>query len=219
LSGLMDIGSSTISSGTYLRLVPISRYNYKQFHGSTGFQWTLSDADRKTFSGWFLSGGADFSLGELPLTADLFYRVNPYSSLTKESNLGFIFTHERKHIDIHFGYHMRSYSLSSASAEVSDLSQDADLKIREYRNFIYRGSLKLKQDHALWNAAISLTNYDYFNIQQETNPMLLLNGYYNIKPGLSLNSELWYQGAGMLNLHPNRYGLYFRIGMTWRLGQ
>ena len=82
---------------------------------------------------------------------------------------------------------------------------------------MYKGILWLKPMEHQWNLGGSMTNYDYFLIQQETNPMLTALFQYNINLNWRLYSELWYQGAGMLNLASNYYGFYFRAGFRWQL--
>jgi hypothetical protein len=218
-SGIFDVGSSTISSGAYFRPATLSTYQYNFLHGSAGLQWTFSGAERSEFSALSLSAGADLNFKGIPFTADLLFRVNPYSALTKETNLGFLLSHNRQHIDIHLGYHMRSYTLKRSSEEVNDLAPDADLAIREYRNFIYRGRIHLNEAGEQWDIGLSVTNYDHFIIQQETNPLFSLDAFYKIYPSLKINTAIFYQGSGMLNLHPNHYGFYYRIGITWQAGQ
>jgi hypothetical protein len=63
-----------------------------------------------------------------------------------------------------------------------------------------------------------VTNFDYFLVQQETNPMVRLTGHFRISDAAKIQSSLWYQGAGMLNIHANHYGFYFRTGVVWQVG-
>lgn len=218
-SGILDVGNSTISSGMYARPALVSQYIKNEFHGSAGFQWTFSNVERRNFSGYNISAGADFLLKEMPVTADLFYRNNPYSSLTRESNFGFICSHSLPHLEFKLGYHMRHYSLRRGADELSDLDPDADLAIWEYRNFIYRATYSLKETNATWNISVSLTNYDHFLIQQETNPLFSIQGCYQLTEALSISAEIWSQNSGMLNLHPNYYGYYLRTGVAWKFGE
>lgn len=217
--GFMDAGSSTVSSGFSLKPSVTGTYNFRQFHGSTGLQWTFSEAERQIFSGWFIHGGFDFTMEEQPFSAILFFRSNPYSGRTAEHNLGTVIRHERKYLEIHLGYHARLYTLDYKTEATGGPVPGADLRLWEPRNFIYRGTLSLHEQPAIWNLSATVTNYDHFLIQQETNPMLSMAGHYRISDGIRIHSSVWYQGAGMLNLHANHYGFYFRTGIQWQLGR
>ena len=46
---------------------------------------------------------------------------------------------------------------------------------------MYRLSYYLKPADDKWNVCLSVTNIDYFVINQETNPVLNLSGLYKIK--------------------------------------
>lgn len=218
-SAMMDAGMSTISSDGFFRIASVSEYKLSSFHGSAGFQWVFSGDERKNLSGGFLAAGRDFSTTVVPFTADLFFRVNPYSSLTRETNFGFLLKYMRSHLEIHAGYHVRYYLLSSGHENTGDLNEGADRTIWEYRNFIYRGTLHLNKPETAWNLSLSVTNFDHFLIQQETNPLLTISGKYKLAEESSVFAEFWMQNAGMLNLHPNFYGFYFRTGLKWQFGR
>jgi hypothetical protein len=219
INGFIDAGSSTASGGPFVRPSMIVDYHAGDYFGSSGFQFTLPGDERKTFSGWYLQGGKDFSLRDFAFSAALFCMVVPFSALTRESNAGLLFKHNRDHIELHFGYHMRNYRMNLENLPSADPSSVYDPNIWEFRNFIYRGTLRLHAKDAPWNLSASFTNYDHFQLQQETNPMISLEGNYRINNAFSLYSSIWYRGAGMLNLHPNFYGFYFRTGLQWQLGE
>ena len=215
---LLDAGSSTVSDGAFLRPAVMAAYRFDKFSVGTGFQWTFSSAERKVLSGGFISGSSDFKVREFPLSADLFVRRNPFSDVVRETLFGTVLKHERSRLDIHFGYHMRRYRLNESAIEQGDLLSGPALAIWEYRNFMYRGTLRLNEQDAQWNLSVSVTNFDYFLIQQETNPMFNFAGYFRISDAVKLHSSLWYQGAGMFNIHANHYGFYFRTGVVWQVG-
>ena len=215
---LVDAGSSTVSEGAFFRPAVMAAYRIDKFSVGTGFQWSFSSAERKVLSGGFISGSGDFKVREIPLSADLFVRRNPFSDVVRETLFGAVLNHERSRLDIHFGYHMRRYRLNENAVEPDTPFSGSALSIWEYRNFMYRGTVRLKERDAPWNLSVSVTNYDYFLIQQETNPMVNLAGYFRISDAVKLHSALWYQGAGMSNIHANHYGFYFRTGIVWQVG-
>ncbi len=224
-SNYIDVGSSTISSNAYFCLASISGYRLNNYEFQLGLQGTFTESDRRDLSGWFLNVTGDYNIKGFPFSATAFLLRNPYSSLTSETNLGLIAKHNRKHIEIQLGYNARIYSLKSNEVDLSDLPADPDLKIYEYRNFMYKGTLFLKPmssslasaGEQKWNVGASFTNFDHFLIQKETNPIVSGLFQYDLQTNLRLYSELWYQGAGMLNLSANYYGFYIRAGFTWQI--
>jgi hypothetical protein len=212
-----DAGSSVVSSGLFIGPAFMVSHRYGDYYGGTGFRWTFPAEGRNSFSGWHITGGKDFTVKDADLSASLFYLRNPFSYLIAENNVGLLLRHERSHLAIHAGYHMRSYRLLANSSLAGDPAEYADRTIREYRNFIYRGTLRLKDPAAPWNLSVSVTNYDWFLLQQETNPMIVLEGTSRVTDALELNASFWYRGAGMLNLHFNHFGYHFRTGIVWRL--
>jgi len=211
-----DAGSSTVSSGVFIRPAFLVEHRYGDYYGGAGFRWTFPATVEKKFSGWQVSAGRDFTIRKIPFSARLFFMNSPTTDISRERNMGFLLMHDRRHLDIHFGYHLRNYHVDDLSGS-TDPAGDYDGNMWEYRNFIYRGTLRLNEPGADWNLSASVTNYDHFLYQQETNPMLNVAGRYRIMPALQLRLSAWYRGAGMLNLHPNHYGFYLRTGIVWQL--
>lgn len=217
-STLMDAGSGSVSQGVFFRPSSVLAYNHEKYFVNGGVQLTFSGAERKVLSGSLFSLGKYFSIKDRYFSGNLFYLVNPYSSLTKERNFGLLLSHFRSHIDIYLGYHMRLYTLDRNDPVSAGLPQGTDMRIWEYRNFIYRGTLKLKSPESPWNLYLSVTNMDNFLLQQETNPMVFTGAAYKFTDAITACLEVWYQGAGMLNLSANHYGYYIRTGLIWLIG-
>ena len=215
-AAFLDLGSNTLSEGLALRPSFTGGYFYEDYYANTGLQFTFSKEERKAVSAYFLSGGKYFRIQDSYLSGGLFFLLNPYSDLTREMNFGAMFTYGWKHVDLNLGYNVRLYTLDPDNLSGQSFGDDADLRIWEYRNIMYRGVLRLKENDSPWNAYIALTNFDSFLIQQETNPMLYGGGNFRLKESLQLFAEIWYQGAGMLNLSSNYFGYYVRTGIVWR---
>lgn len=223
-SAYIDIGSSQVSSGAYMRAASITGYRIKNYEMQLGLQTMFGSAERKVFSGMFADVSGDYLIKGFSINANIFFRHNPFSDLVSETNFGLMVRHSWDHIEMHLGYHSRIYSLKKDEVDQGDL-EDPDLRIYEWRNFMYKGILWLRPRTVLlteqpdrhWNAGAALTNFDYFLIQQETNPILQGMFYYKLNPTWILYGECWYQGAGMLNLSANYYGFYIRTGFRWQI--
>lgn len=218
-----DIGSSQVTEGLFGRAASITGYRIKNYEMMFGLQTTFSSAERNTLSGMAIDLSGDFLVKSFPFNVSLFFRRNPYSDLVKENNFGAMVRKRWDRIELHLGWNSRIYSLSK-KAHQGNLP-DPDLKINEWRNFIYRGTVWLRPFSKLypeqwdrhWNFGASFTNYDVFLIQQETNPLLQATFYYKFGPAFSLFGEGWYQGAGMTNLAANYFGFYLRTGFRWQI--
>jgi hypothetical protein len=69
----------------------------------------------------------------------------------------------------------------------------------------------------IWNIGFSFTNIDYFIINQETNPVINLQGKYDVSKSLTLFLESWYKSSGAFNLSVNSFGFFFRTGVLWKI--
>ncbi|MCD6597395.1 MAG: hypothetical protein J7L04_06895, partial [Bacteroidales bacterium] len=120
-----------------------------------------------------------------------------------------------KHFIIRIGTNFKTYALNKKA--ISNYEIDTDTKIKENWNLMYSFSYYLKSFDNLWNVGISITNFDYFIINQETNPVFNLNAWY--KPGtpLKLFIETWYKSSGAFNLSVNYFGFFVRTGIIWNI--
>jgi len=64
---------------------------------------------------------------------------------------------------------------------------------------------------------VSVTNFDAFMIQQETNPMLITRVGYQTSTASKMYIDLGYLQAGLLNIRVNYFGYFVRGGFQWVL--
>lgn len=210
-----DAGKNSLTKGVYIKPAMIAKYSRAGYTASTGVQWTFSRADRKIFSGWQAAIGKKYSIRDFPFKVNLFSVVNPYSDLVKEINVCLLLEHHRDHLRIELGNAIRVYGLKRKAFTATGADPDPALRIVEYRNFIYYFTGYLNNMDCKWNIGAGISNFDNFRVQQETNPMFMVTGYTGLLTGLSLNAELWLQGAGMTNFSAEIFGFYGRIGLRW----
>jgi hypothetical protein len=213
----IDIGKNNVSEGAFLKLALISSYEIKNYKAQTGILWSFSNQSDKTFTGWFLNASGNFKIKKVPFEACLFYRHNPFSKIMHENNWGILLGYNSNHFRLKIGNNFRSYKLNKSAIKEYGIQNDGSKKILEPRNLMYSFAYYLKPVDHKWNTAASITNYDYFLIQQETNPIIICRFLYNIKPGLNLYSDLWYQSAGLFNMRVNYFGFFFRTGISWQI--
>lgn len=210
-----DVGKDQLAEGAYVKPALYGNYFRGNYAASAGMQLTFSSADRKVISGWQASVARQFYIREFPLSVALFSVINPYSDLMREMNFGVLLGHQRDHLLVRLGNASRIYGLKKKAFSAINNDPDPSLRIIEYRNFTYQVVGYLKKMDSGWNLGAGVSNMDNFRVQQETNPMFLVTGYTRLLPSVSLNADVWLQGAGMTNLAADFYGMYGRIGLTW----
>lgn len=210
-----DIGENNVSNGVYFKNSSFVSYQYQKLHFTGGVQLDIKSAADNVFTGMTLIAGRDFSIKEFPFEMEGFILYNPFSSWVHEFNWGFLAKVQRKHFAFKLGTNFRTYSLSSTAQ--SNSNSESNEKIHENWNLMYFIRYNLKPVDYKWNVGISITNIDYFLINQETNPMFNLNGKYDFSEDLSLYSELWYKASGISNISVNYFGFFIRTGLVWKI--
>ncbi len=210
-----ETGASAVSDGMMLNLAGISSYSFQKFTIGTGYQFSFFQEGQQLFSGWFGNVGTLVNIHDFSLMVNGFMMINPYSSLTRETNFGLFFSHYWDHFLIRLGNNTRIYGLDPGELPGPALPGDADTRIWEYRNLMYQFAWYLKSYKHPWNVGAGVLNFDNFRITQETNPMVSLSGWMSIKNNFRLYTELYYLRAGTLNLTSEHYAVYFRIGGLW----
>ncbi len=213
----IDIGSSNVSEGAFLRLASASSFGIKNYKAQTGILWAFSNQSAKRFTGWFLDVSGNFKIKKVPFDAGIFYRLNPFSKIMHENNWGILLGYNTNHFRLKIGNNLRIYKLNRGTIEEYGLENNGNKRIIEPRNLMYSFMYCLKPADHKWNMAATVTNFDYFLIQQETNPIIMCRFLYNVKSGLSLYSDLWYQSAGLFNIRVNYFGFFLRTGISWQI--
>jgi hypothetical protein len=82
---------------------------------------------------------------------------------------------------------------------------------------MYSFNFFLKPTDEQWNVGLSVTNIDHYIINQETNPVFNLQGFYKLKSPVKLFAQAWYKTAGITNLNLNYFGFFLRTGIIWNI--
>ncbi len=213
----IDIGINNVSNGAYSRLASLSSYEIKNYMAQTGFLFSFNNQNNKKFTGWFINASGNFIIKQIPIEAEVFCRINPFSDMMYDINWGIILAYGSDHFKLKMGNNFRMYIFNNSTIKEYDLQKGPDTRIFEPRNLMYSFSYYVKPVGHTWNTTASITNYDHFLIQQETNPMVMCSFLYNISTRLKIYSELWYQSAGLFNMQVNYFGLFFRTGLAWKI--
>lgn len=208
-----DAARNCVSGGLYARSALLGQYNFGKYQLKSGLQSNLINGNNIFLSGFRVEGAREFKIKNTLLELSGFRLWTAYSEIMQEINYACVFTIIGKHFDIQIGTNFRTYSLRRNTSENSYNGNDA--KIHENFNIMYSFGYNLKPSYCRWNAGVTLTNVDYFLINQETNPYVNLKGYYKVSSPLCLFAEVWYKNAGVTNISSNYFGFVIRGGVQW----
>jgi hypothetical protein len=209
-----DWGTNNVSHGLFIKSAAIGHYKFGKNMVETGLQLDLKYRNKNVFSGYTINASRSFMIKSIPLELKGFFLFNPFSDILRETNWGFLLKSRIKHFDLVIGTNFRTYAYRKRAIIDYGIEKDAS-KIHEAFNLMYSFSYYLKPTDDQWNVGLSVTNIDYFIINQETNPILSLRGLYKLKSPLSFFAQAWYEPAGALNLNTNYFGFFIRTGIIW----
>jgi len=216
LDSYAEVGSNAVSQGIYGGFSAQVSGQFGSFNATTGCFLSLSNEGGDIFSAYSLTVSNDILIHKHKINASGFYLWKPISSDLRETNLGLLVKYRTRHFGYIIGLNSRIYSFSRSAIIRYNFPDSIRTKFWEPVNAMYRLSY-YQQFNPKLNFEASITNYDRYFIQQETNPMILTNLTYIFNSNLQFYSELGYMQAGLLNMHVNYFGLYFRGGVIWRL--
>jgi len=201
------------------------------FYGNTGLilDYKIKKFDFETGTNFLYASEVENSLN------NLYFGIN-YNSIIKKQEVVFktAFLHtfvsneiyennyivtanqKFKHFEYILGFNNRFYNFTpKIKDEISFENQG--FKIYEPFNLMYLIKYQFFEKENKFNFSISVTDFDYFYIQQETNPMLYLETCYNINNKLNIYSQLWSKKSGVIHATANFYGYFLRFGLKWKI--
>jgi len=210
----IDIGSNNVSDGLFIRSASCGRFQFGKNRVSGGFQNDLKSINNNLFSGYTINASRELVNKGSHFELQGFCTWTLYSEFLRETNWGGLFKMRHRRFEIQIGTNFRTYAFREKALKYYDIEKYSE-RIHENFNLMYSFSYYLKKSDDPWNIGLSITNIDYFIINQETNPVINLRGLYKPSPQACLFAEFWYKPAGTLNHAVNHFGYFFRIGMIW----
>jgi len=167
-------------------------------------------------SGYLADGSREFRYKTFLLTINGFWLWIAPSQIMKETDYGCFVSMKLEHFEIKIGTSFRTYSFRKKA--IDDYSiENGDTKIHESFNMIYSFVYNVRPSLNRWNAGVTLTNNDYFLINQETNPYMNVHFTYKVSSPVCLFAEAWYKNAGFLNMSINYFGYAVKVGLIWKI--
>jgi hypothetical protein len=209
-----DVAKNTVSDGLFVKSAFMGNYKLGNYRLKAALQTNLINDNNITLSGYRIDGAREFKIKNALLEMNGFGLWTYYSDILKETNYGCLMAMKTRHFDVQVGTNFRTYSFRNAAIEKFEINNDATI-IHENFNLIYSFGYNLKPLKHKWNAGLSVTNIDFFMINQETNPYVNLKGFFKINSTVRLFAEVWYKTAGALNMSSNYFGFLIRGGIIW----
>ncbi len=212
----LETGSNVVSQGFYGDFSTQISGRTGSLSASTGALLHFSNATDQVLSAFSIQVANDFKFGKIPVNIEALFLWKPISTDMRETNFGVLASYRTQHFGYKLGLNTRIYSFTQAAITQYKFADSIHTSLWEPINLMYKFSYFLPFSKKL-NFEASITNYDRYFIQQETNPIILLNLRYDFKPNLQFYSELGYMQAGLLNMHVNYFGTYLRGGVIWKI--
>jgi len=214
-SSYIDAGENNVSDGLYVKTSVLGAYQFASTKIEAGSQFDLKSASSNFYTGTNLKVSQEFMIKGFQFEIQGLLLYNTFSDLIHESDLGIQVNIERRHFTYKLGTEFRTYHITQEAFEKYYI--ESNKKLHENWNLMYLVGYNLNPIDDIWNIGISITNIDHFIINQETNPMIYLQGKYKVSLPLTLFAESWYKSAGALNISANYFGFFFRAGVLWEL--
>lgn len=211
-----DIGETNISNGLYLKNGILGTYNFGKTTIEGGGQFDiLTNVSSNVFSATSAKLSREFSIKDFPFSIQSLFIYDRFSDVIHETNLGILVNLERVHFTYKLGTDFRTFRITKKAKK--KYSIDSNDTLNENWNLLYYLGYNLKPVENKWNVGATITNIDYFLINQETNPLIFISGRYRLSSPLELFVETWYKSAGTLNISANYFGFFIRTGVIWEL--
>ncbi|MDY0015902.1 MAG: hypothetical protein RBS13_06795 [Bacteroidales bacterium] len=175
----------------------MTSFYFKKNTLNAGYQLTIDD---NTFPAFYINYTRNINISKQNFYLKAFYSFDKFSKKLFEINRGVIAGYIIHHFKFNLGTNFRTYRIF----------KDSRTNINENFNIMYLATYYINSPECNWNVGITLTNFDFFLINQETNPLFNIETIYTINPHLKVLLEAWYISSGALNLSVNPFGFYFR---------
>jgi hypothetical protein len=210
----VEAGDNNIYSKGYFSHSIFASYDLNNDRFNTGIIYSFGGERENIFGGYSLWYTRKFSIRQQSFAVSGFYLWVPFSNELRETNWGLTLNYKLPHFRFTLGNNYRTYRFSKAYIK-SDQSTSGSYRIIEPGNLMYTFQYLVKKEEAEWNVMLSVTNNDYFMIEQETNPMILLQGEYQFNETLTSFIDIGYKSSGLLCIKVEPFGYFFRIGIKW----
>ncbi len=209
----LESGENSVSSGQYIDLTSKISASIQDWHVETAAGITFSETRENIFNALKIDVSRAFRIKKRPFTTNAFYQWKPFSNRIHEQNAGIILKFLNEKFYYQLGLNTRVFHITKSVVDEQDYENTI---LWEPINLMY----KISYHQALsekWDFRASITNFDEFIIQQETNPMLITKFLYHLSGSSKIHLDLGYLQSGLMNIRVNYFGYFIRGGVQWVL--
>ncbi|MEA4935741.1 MAG: hypothetical protein VB102_03760 [Paludibacter sp.] len=209
----VETGENYVSSGMYTDITGNISAKINRWELGITSGLTFSEARQDRFNALSIDLSRSFKLKELSFDGKLFYQWRPFSERLHEQNAGLLIAYKKNWFGLEMGLNTRIYYLTDRVISLNNYQQTT---IWEPLNLMYKFTYFAPFSEKIHFRA-SITNYDTFIIQQETNPMIIIKLDYQLSQSTKLNLGVGYLQSGLMNIRVNYFGYFIRGGVQWEL--
>lgn len=211
------MGQTQISNGIFSNSALRSQFQFLDYKIEGGLELGIKNNKPHFISAFDFIASKTVQFKEIPFEIKAYLMYNQFSNLLYESNVGVRTSFNKlQHWHLEIGSNFKTYTIVPSARKKYEISE-TDRRISENFNLIYQFSAYLKPHVHSWNIGISMTNIDYFIINQPTNPVFNLRAKYCSNKKLTWNLETWYKPAGVFNIYAQYFGYFVRGGVEWKI--
>jgi hypothetical protein len=211
----LEIGQNNITDGIFLKSALLPTYEFGKYTAQAGIRFDIVSNNENVLSGLSLMGSRSFMIRSFPLDVKGLFIRTAYSGVIHENKWGVFLNTQTKHFRIGLGTNFRTLALNNEEAK--SLNDSINTSVHENWNMLYKFSYYIKPIGNKWNIYLSVTNIDYFNISQETNPIFKIGALYDLSMPVTFFIDSSYQSAGILNMNIEYFGFFIKTGIIWNL--
>jgi len=217
LQSYIDIGKNNVTNSVFIKNVYRNSYQYQKYNIEAGIQFEFTRNNSKTLTGLDILVSKEFLIKDFTFKIDGFAMLNRFSDLMYETNYGLrIETRQLEHFLFGLGTNYKTYAINSKAIERYNIEKK-NVQLSENFSLLYEITAYVKPHNNQWNAGLTCTNFDYYIINQTTNPVFNLQMKYRLESNLTLYLNTWYMQAGILNINANYFGYFLRGGIKLEL--
>lgn len=214
-SFITDIGQNNISEGLFISSAGLVKYKIQKTTIESACQFNILNNTNQIVPAFKGLVSHDFLIKKFPITVNAFFLFNNFSELLFEYNYGMLTHFKRNHFTYKLGTNFRTYAISKTAIETYQIHSDESF--HENWNLMYAFVYSLNPKSDKYNLSLAISNFDYFIINQESNPMIYVNGVYNLNNQIQFLGEIWLKSSGAFNLSVNYFGFFVRTGILWKI--
>jgi hypothetical protein len=194
-------------------------YAYAKHHGFSAdyaIDINITNRDVRAFNAIKTSLNYENELKNSSYKIGLVYLFRPSTELVSEHNMALQVDYQIKNWEFRLGNNFRAFKFKTGTVEY--IGSDENTTLWESPNLMYLIRYYISTNQKTLGGYVSITNFDWFIIEQETNPFVNIGAYYKLQDaGLNIFVDYNYQTAGFNNIRVNYFGMFFRTGVIWEI--